>query len=274
MKTSKAVSDYLVECEARGLAKATIDQYRWALGRMVAHCGGIPQNGQRLLVALADSSLSLESRKDLIKCWRTFFNWYGRRGNRQPINPVLQLDRLPTKRKLPRVLTHQEVRRLLAAADSERDRLMVLLVMDCGLRLGELSSLRWTDVRDDHLMVTGKEGDRVVPISPSIRDQLEGHGDGLYVWMDAAAPNQMGRSLVFRRLFDRASIGTRKAGPHCLRHTFATLYVAAGGNLRALQEILGHTELATTQRYVTLARSQVCADHAQYSPVATMGLLQ
>ena len=130
MKTSEAVSGYLVECEARGLAESTIEQYRWALGRMVANCGGIPRTGKRLLVAWGGSSLSLESRKDLRKCWRTFFKWYGRQAwpvDQVPANPIEELGALPSKRKIPRVLSRQEVCKLLSVAEQDRDRIMVLL---------------------------------------------------------------------------------------------------------------------------------------------------
>ena len=227
---------------------------------------------------LADSSLSLESRKDLIRCWRTFFKWYVRQdwpAGRHPTNPIDDLGTLPSKRRVPRVLTGEEVHQLLTAADTERDRLMVLLVMDCGMRLGELASRRWTDVRDDHLVVNGKVGDRVVPISQSIRGLLEGQGDGFHLWMGSRGPlTRSGIKLVFQRLFHRAGIGSRKAGPHCLRHTFATSYISEGDNLWALREIMGHARLATTQIYVTLARTQVHADHALYCPVATMGLIR
>ena len=277
MKTSKAVSVYLMGCEARGLAKATVDQYRWALLRMVADCRGIPKRGKNLLPALADQSLSQETRNDLIKCWRTFFRCYVRQdwpSNRVLANPVEELDALPYRRRIPGVLKRQEVCKLLTVANTERDRMMVLLVMDCGLRVRELASLRWTDVRDDHLVVNGKVGDRVVPISRSIRDQLESQGNGFHVWMGKRGPlTRAGIKLAFQRLFARSGIGTRKAGSHCLRHTFATPYISAGGSLWALREIMGHTRLATTQIYVTLARTQVHADHARYSPVATMGLI-
>ena len=115
----------------------------------------------------------------------------------------------------------------------------------------------------------------MVPISQSIRGLLEGQGDGFRVWMGSRGPlTRSGIKLAFQRLFHRAGIGSRKADPHCLRHTFATSYISAGGNLWALREIMGHTRLATTQIYVTLARTQVHADHARYSPVATMDLIR
>ena len=64
-----------------------------------------------------------------------------------------------------------------------------------------------------------------------------------------------------------------KAGPHCLRHTFATWYLRAGGGVRQLQDILGHTKIETTMIYVQLAGRDVQADHSRYSPARTMGWL-
>ena len=176
------------------------------------------------------------------KCWRRFFRWYIHQdwpSNRVPTNLVEELDALPYRRRIPRALTGQEVRGLIKAADTARDRVLVLLVMACGLRLGELASLRWTDVRDDHLVVNGKVGDRVVPISRSIRDQLESRGNGFHVLMGKRGPlTRAGIKLAFQRLFVRSGIGTSKAGPHCLRHTFATWYISAGGSLWALSKCL------------------------------------
>ncbi len=132
--------------------------------------------------------------------------------------------------------------------------LVMLLVMDSGLRLGELASLRWPAIKDDHLVVRGKVGDRVVPVSRVVREQLEGHGDGYYVWIGKRGPmSRSGIQTAFKRMFMRSGIGTRKAGPHTLRHTFGTWYISAGGNVFALQEIMGHTRIAATQPYVTLA---------------------
>ena len=272
MKTSDAVVDFLLECRARGLARATVEQYLWALRRLEAECPDIPERGRDLLPVLADPALAPESRRDLAKCLRTFFQWCVRRDILR-FNPVSEVGALPNRRRIPRVLTNEEIRRLLSVAQSERDRLMILLVMDCGIRLGELASLRRTSVRDNHLVVSGKVGDRIVPISQLVRDLLEGQGDDVHIWVGQRGPlTRAGIQCVFKRLFGKAGIGTRKAGPNALRHTFATSYIAGGGSIFALQLIMGHTRIATTQIYVTLAQSQVIADHALHSPICTMNL--
>ena len=272
MKTSDAIADFLLECRARGLARGTIDQYLWALRRLEAECPEVPGRGRELLTVLGDPTLAPESRRDLVKCLRTFFQWCVRM-DVLDFNPAGEIGALPYRRRIPRVLTNEEVRGLLSAAQSERDRIMVLLVMDCGIRLGELASLQHTSIRDNHLVVSGKVGDRMVPISQTVRARLEGQGDSVHIWMGQRGPlTRSGIQGVFKRLVRRAGIGTRKAGPHTLRHTFATTYIAGGGSVFALQQIMGHTRLATTQIYVTLAQSQVIADHAQHSPICTMNL--
>ena len=78
---------------------------------------------------------------------------------------------------------------------------------------------------------------------------------------------------VFLRLFEKAGIGGKKAGPYAIRHTFATWYLRNGGGVRQLQEILGHQSIETTMIYVHLAGLDIQADHARHSPVRTVGLL-
>ena len=83
---------------------------------------------------------------------------------------------------------------------------------------------------------------------------------------------KVGVREAYKRIFARAGV-TRKMGSHTLRHTFATLYLRSGGGVRHLQEILGHSRIETTMIYVHLAGRDIQADHAQYSPVSTLGLL-
>lgn len=115
-----------------------------------------------------------------------------------------------------------------------------------------------------------------MPVSgPIIKSLLEAHGEGTYIWVGRRGPlTCSGVQGIFRRLFRRAGIGTYKSGPHALRHTFATHYIAAGGSAFALSGILGHQHVGTTQIYVTLAQAHIKTEHAKYSPLHTMGLLQ
>ena len=272
MQTEMLVNQYLDECERRGLSPKTLEQRRWALGRLVVHCPEVPSGETDLLPVFSDTGLALESLRDLDKCLRTFFRWASKRHDMN--NPTLSLDPLPYRMQLRRVLTRQEVMQLLNIALTRRDRALVLVIMDCGLRLGEVVGLRHDDIRDGWLTVDGKTGARQVPVSPGVAAELDAMAAGSYLWhRDGEELGFDGIKTAYRRLFQRAGIVGPKVGPHTLRHTFATMYLRAGGGVRQLQSILGHSKLETTMIYVHLAGIDVLEDHARYSPVRTLGLI-
>ena len=272
MLTNDLVAQYLGECQLRGLARSTTEQYRWALTRLITHCPVPPQDGFDLLPVLGDNSLAPESRRDLLKCLRAFFGWCGRRYDMP--NPCVGLEPIPRRRQLPRVLSRREVERLIAAALTDRDRALILVILDCGLRVGELANLRRQHIRDGWLVVDGKVGQRRVPVSDELRDTITALGQNEHIWMGQRGPlSRAGVVLAFKRMFARAGITGPKAGPHALRHTFATMYLRTGGGVRQLQDILGHTKIETTMIYVHLAGRDVRADHSQHSPARTMGWL-
>ena len=271
MQTEPLVNQYLDECESRGLSPKTLEQRRWALQRLITHCPDWPTGDAELLPVLNDTDLAFESRRDLEKCLRTFFRWATKRHDVN--NPTLYLDPLPYRTQLRRVLTRQEVMQLLSVAHTRRDRAMVLVIMDCGLRLGEVAGLRLNDLRDGWLTVNGKIGARQVPVSPGVAAELVAIAAGPRLWHRDGEPISFdGVKTVYRRLFQRAGIPGPKLGAHTLRHTFATMYLRAGGGVRQLQSILGHSKLETTMIYVHLAGIDVQEDHARYSPVKTLGI--
>jgi integrase len=208
-----------------------------------------------------------------VKCWKAFFRWLEKR--RGVKNPMKDFPPLARRRNLPRVLTELEVGEVLDGARTQRDRALILLPLDCGLRVGEVAGLRWRDFGPDYVVVRGKVGERIVPVSPGVKRILLGLGDGEHVWLGRKGPmTRSGVMLAYRRIFARSGIGGAKLGPHTLRHTFGTWYIAGGGNLFALKEIMGHSSVKTTEIYVTLARHQVGQDHALFSPVVVLGLME
>lgn len=149
---------------------------------------------------------------------------------------------------------------------------VILYLLSMGLiRLGEVVSLTQQSLGLGNLRADGKTGQRQVPLSNHINRLLRSLGDGEFVWTGKNGRlTRSGVQQAYRRLFARAGIKGRKVGPHTLRHTFGTMYCREGGNIRVLQEILGHSDLETTMIYVHLAGLDVAGDHASHSPVRVL----
>ncbi len=221
---------------------------------------------------LGDDALALESRRDLLKCLKTFFGWCVQ--THALTNPCDGLRPIPQRRNWPRVLTEEEITLLMKASNTPRDRALLLVILDNGLRVSEVASIRRQHVRDGWLVVTGKVGTRQVPISPKIKTLLEGIGDAEHIWLGQRGPlSKSGVKLAYKRMFRRAGITGPKAGPHTLRHTFGTFYIRNGGQVSQLRIIMGHSKLETTMIYVHLSGRDVLADHAIHSPAKTLGLI-
>ena len=272
MKTEALIIDFLAECAVRGLSAKTVEQYSWALTRLGKECPILPCTEGQVLTVVGDPALRLESRRDLLKSLRVFFRWVERL--HQIPNPCDGLRPLPKQRHLPRVLTEDEVVRLVAAAGNPRDRALLLLVLDSGVRLGEVVGMRQAQLRGQWLEVDGKVGVRQVPVSKEVMAKLKELGDGDQIWTGLKGPLTLhGVKLAYRRLFNQAGIAGPKKGAHTIRHTFATMWLRYGGGLRQLQAIMGHKHIETTMIYVHLAGHDVLAEHSRYSPVKTLGLV-
>ena len=180
------------------------------------------------------------------------------------------------KKRLPRILTRGEISAAWAACKDDRERVLIGVFLDTGLRVGEVATLTHSDVGDFSLRVSGKVGDRQVPVSPWVRAAILDLAEGDFCWVSHRRPgrplSKSGIQQVVRDVLRRAGMGGPKLGPFTLRHTFGTEYVRLGGNVRVLQEIMGHERLETTMRYVHLAGLAVAEDHARSSPFINLVL--
>ena len=203
---------------------------------------------------------------------RNFFAWAARNDLVQ--NAAVRAVRAPRlPRHVPKALTAGDMQQVLRSVRelapepwvAKRDVAVMLLLYGCGLRIGEALALTVQQApreRDEVLLVTGKGNkQRRVPLLPIV-------GQAVQAYL-AACPHSLrphdplflgvrGRALSARRLQERLqqirrAIGLSEATtPHALRHTFATELLSAGGDLRAIQELLGHASLSTTQRYTAV----------------------
>ncbi|MGD8999318.1 MAG: tyrosine recombinase XerC [Granulosicoccaceae bacterium] len=261
----------------RHLSARSIDAYRRDLGRLMDWCeqrqlaewSELDVHGVRALVAMQHRrGLKGTSIARLLSAIRTFYNYLLREGAVR-LNPAEGIPAPKTPRKLPKVLDPEQLGQLLAFNDKQpldcRDRAMFELLYSSGLRLAELVNLDLPDVdfRDALVYVIGKGAKpRSVPIGrlaiEALRRWLR-HRDGLAAPEETALfvsrnGTRLSARSVQNRLYKRGlrqGLDTR-VHPHRLRHSFASHLLESSGDLRAVQELLGHADISTTQIYTHL----------------------
>ena len=186
------------------------------------------------------------------------------------------MDTLPApqvRKRLRRILTDEECARLLEHCYTERDYAMIVVLLDTGMRAGELASLRHENFLIDGVIVNGKSGERLVPLSPGVRAMLEEQGDKHSVWLGRnGTMNERGIARAVKRVMVRAGIQPPKLGPHALRHTFAVRYLTSGGDFASLQKILGHSKVETTMIYGEMTIDLLLRQHRKFSPMARFSI--
>jgi len=208
------------------------------------------------------------------------FNWSINEG----ILETSSLTRIKVPRaekKVVKSLIHTEVSQLISSFgdtfEGIRNKAIILILVDCGLRLGELLSLQLSEINMEQqlLKVDGKTGERVVRYGSTTakalkkylknRASIDGSNDSLWLTSEGVTLKDSSVETLFIKLAKKTGI---RVHPHLLRHTFATMWLKNGGDSLMLQRLLGHTTLMMTNRY---CQAVGCYDaveaHKQYSPV-------
>jgi len=277
METKKAIAAFLTSRQARNLRPKTVVFYRWGLSYLPQDLV-LPSTIEdlELVMAQANKHLMSESAHDLWRVLRIFHKWLARRYHlwcepgRHPLHPhpMQEIDAPIRPPRLPKTHTTEQISRLLKhGCRSRRDRLMVLLPLDNGIRLGELAAISKDDISPDTMRIQGKRGIREVPLSKELLHDLLLEGTAHHPWISFRRSRQVlteaGVRLAYERIFDRADV---HGGPHTLRHTFAYRYIMNGGDVFTLQRILGHRRVSTTEIYVTMQTRDLVEQHRRFSP--------
>lgn len=273
------LADYLAELsDQRRMSPHTVSNYRRDLEKLLAAAGDTPLAGlqihhiRRFVAQLHGQGLSGRSLARLLSAWRGFFHWLGER-SMVKANPCEGIRPPKSPRLLPKALSVDETARLLEAVDddepvlSARDLAMFELFYSSGLRLAELVALD-CDVLDNvlhegEIRVLGKRSKlRLVPVGSKAREALAAWAalrpelarpdeKALFVGARGA---RISPRMVEARLARRAiQLGLPShVHPHMLRHSFASHVLQSSGDLRAVQEMLGHASIASTQVYTHL----------------------
>lgn len=250
---------------------------------------------RRYVQGIADAGLKATTAARRISALRQFFRFLAQEGIRSD-DPSSLLDAPKRARPLPKLLSEEEVDRLLQEARELRDdpaeaaRLTALLELlyATGLRVSELVGLRWPPFSDDprFLVIRGKGGkERLVPLSDAARQAVEAYSgfrqDFLQPkqnspWMfpsrgESGHLTRQRFGQLLKELAAAAGISPSKVSPHVLRHAFASHLLARGADLRAVQKMLGHADISTTQIYTHVLEARKQALVRQHHPLAKAG---
>ena len=239
------------------------------------------------LAARTQDGLSRASLARTMSTLRNFFRFLQRmKGLDNPIVRTVRTPRLPMT--LPRPLDQNAVLEAIAEAArlqtepwlAARDMALLLLLYGCGLRLGEALALCVSDVVSlgETMRVTGKgKRERIVPVLPIVRQAMVRYVEmcpyapipkrNLFVGVRGGVLNPGVVQRQVRRLRDQLGLD-EKTTPHALRHSFATHLLERGGDLRSIQELLGHASLSTTQRYTAVGDTHLMEVHQAAHPRA------
>lgn len=285
---SASVDEYLARLrDQRGLAANTIDAYRRDLAQFFDYCerngidriGGVDRRIARRYLAFLDTlgySRTTTSRKS--SSVRAFYSDAVLRGHAE-VNPFVGVSTPKLDKPLPRALPARAMAAAIESIDTSgpsglRDRAIVETLYATGLRISELASLRTRDVSGDTVMVKGKGGKvRVVPLGRPAQRALERYiadgrphvagedsGDSLWVGLRGGPMDPRGlRRVVSKHV---------ATFPHAVRHSFATHLLEGGADLRTVQDLLGHTDLATTQIYTAVTRKHLRGTYDRSHPRA------
>lgn len=213
---------------------------------------------------LSGYGLNAASRARKIATIRSFYNYLTNKVHLIKENPVKDLDSPKLKKTLPRYLTLEESLQLLSSVDGqnrERDYCILTLFLNCGLRISELCGLNLPDIQDDALRVLGKGSKvRVVYLNDACKEALSAYlavrrpivGRDQNALFLSSRNERVSRSTVHalvKKHLSEAGLDSTQYSSHKLRHTAATLMLQNGVDVKAVQEVLGHEHLNTTEIY-------------------------
>lgn len=231
-----------------------------------------------------DKGNSTASRARKIASLRSYFKYLTNKKNLLPENPISELESIKIKKSNPKNLTVDDSLALLSVISGKnaiRDYCIITLFLNCGLRLSELVSINLLDVRNDTLIITGKGNkERTVYLNDacmnSIKNYMEIRKEIKPDVFNEQALFLSGRNKrISRRMVQqivennikKLGLDPHKYTTHKLRHTAATLMYQSGVDIRALQEILGHEHLSTTEIYTHVDNEQI-REAAERNPLS------
>lgn len=250
------IETFKTELKLRGFSQNTIKAYCFYMREFLKNYEPTPENAKLFIVKKIESGLSKRSA-NIIRASLVFFF-------KEILKKELEIKSIKTEKKMPEILTKEEVKRLIEAVVNEKHRLIIKLFYSTGLRLSELTELKVKNIHfNEKIGITTGKGnkERVFIIGEALTKELLSYvkdktpNDYVFTGPKGKLSHRAVQKIV-KKAAERAKIG-KNVRPHTLRHSFATHLLESGEDIRKIQELLGHSNLSTTQIYTHVSKEEL-----------------
>lgn len=277
----------------KGLAANTLEAYAADVMKLLTYLADVGKNPSEIelddlenfAADLHDAGISLRSRARIISGIKSFYRYLTLEGYVEK-DPAVMLQSPRAGRKLPDVLSVEEIDAMIECIDmskpeGQRNRAIMETLYGCGMRVSELVNLEIGKVYfDERFIVVRGKGDkeRVVPMSDTAAAEIEAYlelrnhidikpGEDHILFLNRRG-HRLTRVMIFYIIKHLAAMaGVKKSiSPHTLRHSFATHLLEGGANLRAIQQMLGHESISTTEIYIHIDRRRLRSEILRFHP--------
>lgn len=277
-----AVDIWLVDCSSRNLSKATIIYYKRSLKLFVEHveiknlCDLKPHHIRQYFISLRERGLASYSQHDYARAIRAFCNFCVAE-ELVTVSPFKNVKMPKMDKKILPAFTTDDIKRILKACADERDKTIVLFLLDSGVRVSEFLALNVGDVDNSIVKVSHGKGakDRYVYIGNKCRKQLTKYlilsrenvkaNEPLFTTNKGGRFTLDGFQMLMKRLKAKTKINYFSA--HTFRRTFAINCLRSGMNIYILAKLMGHTDITVLRQYLYLVEDDLQKAHSEHSPV-------
>lgn len=285
-KTSYVTTDeeafklFFNDCQLRSLRPHTIKFYREQFHAIKVPKVTMTENDiKQLIMDMQSNGLKASTINTRLRALRSFFNFLYKNKHIKR-NPIANIKLLNQRKEIVPTFSKEQLQLLFSLCDKKtfvgvRDYTIMLLMLDTAIRVNELANIELSDVKENEIVIreTKTFFERIVPMSKKLKEQMD-----IYIRIRGRADtnklfiNQDGNELKKRSIQTRiehygklSGIKDVRVSCHTFRHTSAKMFIVNGGNAFHLQQLLGHTSLEITKKYVNLWATDVAESHKRYS---------
>lgn len=275
----EALNLFYIDCQLRNLRPHTIKYYRESLQTKIKPLVLMTEDDiKNLIMEMQRRGLKVTTINAKLRAFKSFYNFLHKHKHIKK-NPIADIKLLKQRKEVVPTLSKEQIKLLLSLCDRKtfvgvRDYTIMMLMLDTAIRVNELANIEVADVKHNEIVIreTKTFFERIVPMSKKLKEQMEiyikirgyAESDKLFINQDGNELKKRSIQTRIERYGKLSGIKDVRVSAHTFRHTSAKLFIQNGGNAFHLQQLLGHTSLEITKKYVNLWATDIAESHKKY----------